>query len=272
MFLLYLVREYFEGLALSAQEEEERVISRNLPSDSQKHQVNEASVIVDLNGLKSQNTTAGHSELDSPLDSSSVNFTNNFESVSKNDIESDSHHRHNERTSLEIESEQDQSLCLSESGGDHEQADSFLKPVSPDINQNLEGNFIGTIRNDRDEVQEKDGEMLSSSQPLLATSVDEKVISTEINILADSYIDNDVIIDQGVCREDDFGDERLTVKNAIIMPSTGDTDSSTEEKQENVSKEPMKAVAKVPKLTSENSILGAIFKKFSFSTVTPTET
>jgi hypothetical protein len=234
--------------------------------------VSEAPVIVDLNGVESQNTTAGHSELDSPLNSSSLNFTNNFESISKNNIESDSHHRHNEHTSLEIEAEQDQSLCLSESGGDHEQADLFLKPVSPDINQNLGGDFIGIIRNDGYEVQEEDSEMLSSSPPLLAATGDEIVISAEINIFADSYIDNDVIIDQGVCREDDFGDERLTVKDAIIMPSTGDTDSSTEEKEENVSKEPMKAVAKVPKLTSENSILGAIFKKFSFSTVTPTET
>lgn len=90
--------------------------------------------------------------------------------------------------------------------------------------------------------------------------------------MADSYIDNDVIIDQGVSREDDFGDERLTVKDAIIMPSTRDIDSSKEEKQENISKELMKAVAKVPKLITEKGSLGAIFKKFCFSTVTPPET
>lgn len=105
----------------------------------QKHQVREASVIVDQNGLESQNTTAGHSELESPLESSSLYFTSNFESISKNTIESDSHNRHNERSSLETEADQDQSLCLSESGGDHEQADLFLKPGSTDINQILGG-------------------------------------------------------------------------------------------------------------------------------------
>jgi hypothetical protein len=159
-----------------------------------------------------------------------------------------------------IESEQDKSLCLSESGY-HDQVNFNLQPVSPDANHN-----------DRDEVGGKDSEQFSSPQPLPATTVDGKDINITTNVSADSSVGNDVTIDERICLGDDFGDESFTVKDAIIVPITADTDPSMDEMQENMSKEAIEIVVEVPiddgkkpKITGESSIIGALFRKFSFA-------
>jgi len=229
------VKEYFEGLALSAQEDEERSVCPNTTSDLQR----EASVVVNLNGIESKNATPRHSQLNSCLDSLP---------------------HHDERSSLVIESEQDQSLCLSESGN-HDLVNFNLQPVSPDVNHN-----------DGDELEGKDCEQSSSPQPLLAMTVNGKDIDITTNFSADSCIGNDVIIDERTCLGDDFNYESVTVKDAIIVPITEDTDPSMDEVHENTSKEVIEIVAeepindgKKPKITSENSIIGALFRKFSFA-------
>lgn len=265
------VLEHFEGLVLSAQEEEEIAVSCDPLVDSGQ-QVREASVISD--GLRSGvlENSAGISQFRAHLDSALS---------SKHLIETPSHYNHNEHISFGKESEQDQSLCLSESG---DQTKNFLQPVSTDINHDLIMDFVNMDK--KDECEEKDCPRLSSPQLLVTTTLKGSQIDIVTNFITGSSGSHDIPLDQKSYYEDDRGLQSGTVEKAsivpiaentielekkaspLIVPITEDTDFSMDK---NKSMEETEKVAKndgkVLRLAGEKGVIGALFKRFSLSVI-----